>query len=270
MGGLRMMMTLWSWTQWLLELTRWQHIAHLCIWECCPLYHYEIHFYENKKKPQFFWCMHSRGAVLLRMSSGAAWARHRLFQFKAHIEEEILNIMYLHHFAGCAAWHKCWEGVSQCFSLAVKHLDVSLVRRVAWSSATCTGAGTISSMGKHSWHRMTDLELRPPWGSSSCNWKTHISASNGLNPQRAADELFGFPRKQNHCSPLLSLVTLLISNCSRRSHQEIPNIALPEKQSQFGSILQSQSDGAPAIIEISPLVVTCCIRLIFLSSVSAM
>lgn len=45
---------------------------------------------------------------------------------------------------------------------------------------------------------------------------------------------------------------------------------IPEKQSQLGSILQSQSVGAPAMMEISPLVVTCWMRFTFLSSVSAM
>lgn len=41
-------------------------------------------------------------AVLLRTSSGTVQAWHWLFQFKTHKEEEILNIMCLHHFAGCA------------------------------------------------------------------------------------------------------------------------------------------------------------------------
>lgn len=49
MRGLRIMMTLWCWTQWFLEMTRWQHTAHLCIWECCPLSHYKICFYGKKK-----------------------------------------------------------------------------------------------------------------------------------------------------------------------------------------------------------------------------
>lgn len=92
--------------------------------------------------------------------------------------------------------------------------------------------------------------------------------------QRAADKVFSFPRKLNYCSVLLPSITLLVCSCARRSQQtrdrKPKSVVLPEKQSQLGSILQSQSDGVPAIMEISPLVVTCCIRLIFLSSVSAM
>lgn len=107
MGGLRIMMTLWSWTQWFLQMTRGQHTAHLCIWECCPLSHYEICFYE-KKCHNLLWWMQGGGAVLLRMSSGTVRAWHWLFQFKTHKEEEILNIMCLPHFAGCAFWHKQW------------------------------------------------------------------------------------------------------------------------------------------------------------------
>lgn len=111
MRGLRIMMTLWCWTQWFLEMTRWQHTAHLCIWECCPLSHYEICFYE-KKRHNLFWCTQGRGAALLSTSSVAVWAWHWLFHFKTHKEEEILNFMCLHHFAGCATWHKRWEGIS--------------------------------------------------------------------------------------------------------------------------------------------------------------
>lgn len=62
-------------------------------------------------------------------------------------------------------------------------------------------------------------KLRPPWGSSSANWKTHISTSNGLNPQRAAEKVFGFARKLHHCLSLLPLVTLLICSCARGSQQ---------------------------------------------------
>lgn len=57
---------------------------------------------------------------------------------------------------------------------------------------------------------------------------------------------------------------------TERGSYWIAKKVIPEKQSQLGSILQSQSVGAPAMMEISPLVVTCWMRFTFLSSVSAM
>lgn len=49
--------------------------------------------------------------------------------------------------------------------------------------------------------------------------KAHISEVNGLNPQRSADKVLGFPRKLNHCSSLPPLVTLLTCSLITASHE---------------------------------------------------
>lgn len=120
-----------------------------------------------------------------------------------------------------SSWYPSWwEGLSD--TVIKLHLG-----------AICTGAGTIFNMGKQLTHKgrsganfewcvtsvSKEEKLRPPWGSSSASWRTHISTSNGLNPQRAADKVFSFPRKPNHCSSLLPLVAWLICSCARGSQQ---------------------------------------------------